>query len=92
MNKGRTVFAQLMEFASHKEFQKCVQRHPPKRRPRRSSYWDQFLAMGFAQLTYRESLRDVEACLAAVPDKLYHMGFRAPVARATLADANEKRG
>ena len=91
MNQGRTVFAQLMEFASHKEFQKCVGRYPPKRRPRRFSYWDQFLAMSFAQLTYRESLRDVEACLGAVPDKLYHMGFRAPVARATLADANEQR-
>jgi hypothetical protein len=91
MNKGRTVFAQLMEFASHKQFQKCVRKYPPKRRPRRFSFWDQFLAMAFAQLTYRESLRDVEACLGAVPDKLYHMGFRAPVARATLADANEQR-
>jgi hypothetical protein len=91
MNKGRTVFAQLIEYASHKEFQKCVGKYPDRRRPRRFSPWDQFLAMGFAQLTYRESLRDIEACLGAVPDKLYHMGFRGPVARATLADANEKR-
>jgi len=91
MNKGRTVFAQLMEYASHKEFQKCVGKYPDRRRPRRFSPWDQFLAMSFAQLTYRESLRDIEACLGAVPDKLYHMGFRGPVARATLADANEKR-
>jgi hypothetical protein len=91
MNKGRTVFAQLMEFASHKEFQKCVGKYPPKRRPRRFSFWDQFLAMSFAQLTYRESLRDIEACLGAVPDKIYHMGFRAPVARTTLAEANEQR-
>jgi len=91
MNKGRTVFAQLIEYASHREFQKCVGKYPDRRRPRRFSPWDQFLAMGFAQLTYRESLRDIEACLGAVPDKLYHMGFRGPVARATLADANEKR-
>ncbi len=91
MNKGRTVFAQLIEYASHKEFQKCVRTYPDRRRPRRFSPWDQFLAMSFAQLTYRESLRDIEACLGAVPDKLYHMGFRGPVARATLADANEKR-
>ncbi len=91
MNKGGTVFAQLMEYASHKEFQKCVGKYPDRRRPRRFSPWDQFLAMSFAQLTYRESLRDIEACLGAVPDKLYHMGFRGPVARATLADANEKR-
>ena len=91
MNQGRTVFAQLIDFASHKQFQKCVRKYPSKRGPRRFSYWDQFLAMGFAQLTYRESLRDIEACLAAVPDKLYHMGFRSAVARTTLADANERR-
>jgi hypothetical protein len=91
MNQGRTVFAQLIDFASHKQFQKCVRKYPSKRGPRRFSYWDQFLAMGFAQLTYRESLRDIEACLAAIPDKLYHMGFRSPVARTTLADANERR-
>lgn len=91
MNQGRTVFAQLIEYASHKEFQKCVGKYPGKRRPRRFSHWDQFLAMGFAQLTYRESLRDIDACLGAVPDKLFHMGFRGPVARTTLADANEQR-
>jgi hypothetical protein len=91
MNEGRTVFAQLIEYASHKEFQKCVRKYPDRRRPRRFSHWDQFLAMGFAQLTYRQSLRDIEACLGAVPDKLYHMGFRGPVARTTLADANEQR-
>jgi hypothetical protein len=91
MNKGRTVFAQLMEYASHKEFQKCVGKYRDRHRPRRCSPWVQLLAMSFAQLTYRESLRDIEACLGAVPDKLYHMGFRGPVARATLADANEKR-
>ena len=91
MNQGRTVFAQLIEYASHKEFQGCVRKYPSKRRPRRFSYWDQFLAMSFAQLTYRESLRDIEACLGAVPDKLYHMGFRTSVSRTTLADANERR-
>ena len=91
MNEGRTVFAQLIEYASHKEFQKCVRKYTDRRRPRRFSHWDQFLAMGFAQLTYRQSLRDIEACLGAVPDKLYHMGFRGPVARTTLADANEQR-
>ncbi len=91
MNEGRTVFAQLIEYASHKKFQKCVRKYPDRRRPRRFSHWDQFLAMGFAQLTYRQSLRDIEACLSAIPDKLYHMGFRGPVARTTLADANEQR-
>ena len=91
MNQGRTVFAQLIEYASHQKFQKCVGKYPGKRHPRRFSHWDQFLAMGFAQLTYRESLRDIEACLGAVPDKLYHMGFGGPVARTTLADANEQR-
>lgn len=91
MNEGRTVFAQLMEFASHEGFQKCVRRyHSPRRRPR-FSCWDQFLGMAFAQLTYRESLRDIEACLGAVPDKLYHMGFRGRVSRSTLADVNERR-
>ena len=91
MNDGRTVFAQLVEYASHVEFQKCVRRyHSPRRKPR-FSCWDQFLAMAFAQLTYRESLRDIEACLGAVPDKLYHMGLRGRVSRSTLADANEKR-
>jgi hypothetical protein len=91
VNDGRTAFAQLMEYASHMEFQKCVRRyHSPRRKPR-FSCWDQFLAMAFAQLTYRESLRDIEACLEAVPDKLYHMGFRGRVSRSTLADANEKR-
>jgi hypothetical protein len=91
MNQGRTVFAQLIQYASHKEFQRCVRKYPSQRRPRRFSYWDQFLAMSFAQLTYRESLRDIEACLGAVPDKLYHMGFRTAVSRTTLADANERR-
>ncbi len=90
MNTGRTIFSQLMEHLPHKEFQKCVERYRGDARHRGFSCWDQFLAMGFAQLTYRESLRDVEACLQAVGGKAYHMGFRGRVTRSTLADANER--
>jgi IS4 transposase len=91
MNQGRTVFAQVIGHASHKAFQRCVNRYPGTRRLRSFTCWDQFLCMVFAQLTYRESLRDIEACLGAVPDRLYHMGIRSKVSRSTLADANEKR-
>jgi IS4 transposase len=91
MNLGRTVFAQLIEHLPHKEFQKCVVRYGGNRYAKNFSCWDQYLAMAFAQLTYRESLRDIEACLGAVGRKLYHMGFRTSVARSTLADANESR-
>jgi hypothetical protein len=89
MNAGRTVFAQLAEHLPHKEFQKCVSRYRGDSNPRGFSCWDQYLAMVFAQLTYRESLRDIEACLGAMRQKLYHMGFRGRVARSTLADAND---
>ena len=89
MNAGRTVFSQLIEHAPSKEFQKCVARYRGDSHLRGFSCWDQYLAMAFAQLTYRESLRDIEACLRAVGGKLYHMGFRGRVARSTLADANE---
>jgi hypothetical protein len=91
MNIGRTVFSQLMEFLPHQEFQKCVERYGGDRYLKSLSCWDQYLAMAFAQLTYRESLRDIEACLRSVSGKLYHMGFRGKVARSTLADANESR-
>ena len=91
MNQGRTVFAQVMEFLSHDEFRRCVNRYDGNQRMRRLSCWEQFLAMAFAQLTYRESLRDIEVCLAAQQSKLYHSGFRAPIKRSTLADANESR-
>lgn len=91
MNVGRTVFSQLMEFLPQQEFQKCVARHAGDRYSKNLSCWDQYLAMAFAQLTYRESLRDIEACLRSVGGKLYHMGFRGSVARSTLADANEAR-
>jgi hypothetical protein len=89
MNAGRTVFAQLIAFLSHNEFQKCVARYAGDRHHRSLSCWDQYLAMAFAQLTYRESLRDIEACLRSLGGKLYHMGFRSKVPRSTLADANE---
>jgi hypothetical protein len=91
MNAGRTVFSQLIEFLPHQEFQKCVARYAGDRYLKNLSCWDQYLAMAFAQLTYRESLRDIEACLRSIGGKLYHMGFRGNVARSTLADANESR-
>jgi hypothetical protein len=91
MNSGRTVFSQLMDFLPRHEFQKCVEHYHGSRRTRRLSCLDQFLCMAFAQLTYRESLRDIEACLGSFKNKLYHAGFRSRIARATLADANKNR-
>ena len=91
MNQGRTVFAQLMQFLSHNEFNRCVARYGGHKSVRSFSCWDQFLTMAFAQLTYRESLRDIEVCLATQRHKLYHSGFSGPIKRSTLADANEKR-
>ena len=89
MNVGRTVFSQLIEYLPSKEFQKCVARYDGDSRLRGFSCWDQLLAMSFAQLTYRESLRDIEACLRSMSGKLYHMGLRGKVARSTLGDAHE---
>ncbi len=89
MNVGRTVFSQLIEYLPGKEFQKCVARYDGDSHLRGFSCWDQLLAMSFAQLTYRESLRDIEACLRSMSGKLYHMGLRGKVARSTLGDANE---
>jgi hypothetical protein len=91
MNTGRTIFSQVIELLPHQEFQKCVARYGGDRYLKNFSCWDQYLAMAFAQLTYRESLRDIEACLRSISGKLYHMGFRGKVARSTLADANESR-
>ena len=91
MNLGQTVFSQLLEHLPRYEFQKCVARYRGDYQQKSFSCWDQFLAMGFAQFTYRESLRDIEACLRSVGGKLYHMGFRGKVARSTLAEANEAR-
>jgi len=89
MNAGQTVFAQLMAHLSHSEFQKCVTRYGGDSHHRKLSCWDQYMAMAFAQFTYRESLRDIEACLQSMSSKLYHMGFRSRIVRSTLADANE---
>src|SRR6266571_4463597 len=89
MHTGRFVFSELISHLPHKEFQKCVTRYDGDCHHRRFSCWDQYLAMAFAQLTYRESLRDIEACLGSMQSKLYHLGFRGKVARSTLADANE---
>lgn len=91
MNHGRTVFSQLIAFLPDREFRRCVSRYGGDSRLREFSCWDQYLAMAFAQLTYRESLRDIEACLRAMGAKLYHMGFHGRVARSTLADANDSR-
>jgi hypothetical protein len=89
VNQGRTVFSQLLGFLPDREFRRCVSRYGGDTRPRGFSCWDQYLSMAFAQLTYRDSLRDIEACLRSLGGKLYHMGFRGRVARSTLADAND---
>jgi hypothetical protein len=91
MHAGKLVFAQLMQFISEYEFRRCVERYDGDRRVRNFSCWDQFLCMAFAQLTYRESLRDIEACLRAKKNKLYHLGIRGKISRSTIADANDKR-
>ena len=89
MNQGRSVLSQLISFLPDREFRRCVERYQGDIRLRGFSCWDQYLAMAFAQLTYRENLRDIEACLRSMQGKLYHLGFRGKVARSTLADANE---
>src|SRR5512136_1136319 len=91
MNEGRTVFAQLMAELPKYEFDKCVRRYAGNHRVRSLPTYEQFLVLAFAQLTYRESLRDIETCLRALGSKLYHSGIRQPTARSPLADANEKR-
>ena len=91
MNQGRTVFSQLISFLPDREFRRCVERYHGDLRLRDFTCWNQYLAMAFAQLTYRESLRDIEACLGSLQGKLYHLGFRGKVARSTLSDANESR-
>jgi hypothetical protein len=90
MYSGQIVFAQLMEFLPRHDFNRCVRRYHGDSRNRGFSCRDQFLAMAFAQLTFRESLRDIETCLRAVGPKLYHAGFRGRISRSTLADANER--
>jgi hypothetical protein len=91
VNLGQTVFSQVVDYLSRYEFLKCVSRYRGDYQQKSFSCWDQYLAMAFAQLTYRESLRDIEACLRSMSGKLYHMGFRSRVARSTLAEANESR-
>lgn len=91
MNSGRTLFAQLMSWLPLPTFRRCVHRYNGDYKVQRFSCWDQFLIMAFAQLTYRESLRDIEACLRAMGSHLYHMGIRASVSRSTLAYANDTR-
>ena len=88
MPAGKLVLAQLMEFFPCHEFDVCVGRYAGDRRPRGFSCRDQFLCLAFGQLTFRESLRDIETCLRAMPEKLYHAGFRGRVSKSTLADAN----
>ncbi len=91
MNEGRTVFSQLLDCLPKYEFDKCVARYRGNFRVRKLPAYEQFVVMAFAQLTWRESLRDIETCLRALGSKLYHSGIRQPTARSTLADANEKR-
>jgi hypothetical protein len=91
MNAGRTILAQLMDYIPRHEFKRCVARYRGHYKVQSFTCWDQFLCLAFAQLTFRESLRDIEACLRSIPDRLYHCGFRGRVSRSTLADANENR-
>lgn len=91
MNSGKTIFSQVMDFLPAYEFRKCVECYNGNYKVRSFSCWDQFLCMAFAQLTYRESLRDIQACLRAAQQKLYHMGIRGKVSRNTLANANQVR-
>ena len=91
MNQGTTVFAQILGFIDYEAFRRCVRRYDGDRGVRQLSCWEHFLAMAFAQLTYRESLRDIVVSLNAHRKKLYHSGFRSVVKRSTLADANENR-
>ena len=91
MNSGKTIFAQLMDFVPAYEFRKCVDRYNGNHKVISFSCWNQYLCMAFAQLTYRESLRDIQACLRATQSRLYHLGIRGTVSRNTLAHANQTR-
>ena len=91
MHAGRLVFSQLLDFLPQHSFNACVRRYRGNRKASRFTCRDQFLCMAFAQLTYRESLRDIETCLRSMQSKLYHVGFRGSICRSTLADANEVR-
>ena len=91
MNSGKTVFAQLMSFLPWYEFDKCVQRYNGNYKVQHFNCRQQLMVMMFAQMTNKESLRDIESCLNTIPEKLYHAGFRSLIKRSTLADANESR-
>ena len=91
MNTGKIVFSQLTSYLPIKAFRRCVARYRGSHKVQSFSCWDQYLCMAFAQLTYRESLRDIQACLRAMQGKLYHMGIHGKVSKSTLADANEGR-
>ncbi len=91
MNSGKIIFSQIMEYLPKHTFRRCVQKYNGNYHVKKFSCLDQYSCMSFAQLTYRESLRDIEACLRAQQNKLYHMGIRGRVSRSTLSDANEKR-
>jgi len=91
MNTGQTIFSQIMKFLPLSDFRDCVERYSGNYKVKNFSCLDQYLCLAFAQLTYRESLRDIEACLRAIQSKLYHMGIRGKVSRSTLAYANETR-
>lgn len=91
MNQGKTVLSQVLSLLNRYEFNKCVDRYHGNYKVKHFTCWEQFVAMSFAQLTYRESLRDIEACLAAVQSKLYHSGVKNVIKRSTLADANHSR-
>ena len=91
MSNRRTVFSQILDFIPRHQFRACVNRYNGNHRIKSFTCFDQYLTMAFAQLTYRDSLRDVETCLRALEDKLYRCGFRGKISRSTLADANEKR-
>lgn len=91
MNSGRTIFSQIMDYIPAYEFRQCVERYSGNYKIKSFSCWDQFLSMAFAQFTYRESLRDIQACLRAAKQKTYHMGIRGKISRNTLAHANQTR-
>jgi hypothetical protein len=91
MNQGKSIFSQIMEFLPKHKFRQCVNRYGGNYRVRSFTCFDQFMCMAFAQLTYRESLRDIECCLRAMREKLYHMGIRGKISRSTIAYANEHR-
>jgi len=91
MNQGKSIFSQIMDFLPKHKFRQCVNRYGGNYRVRSFTCFDQFMCMAFAQLTYRESLRDIECCLRAMREKLYHMGIRGKISRSTIADANENR-